>query len=126
MQILHPTQRRILTVREFARAQGFLDTFTWDPNTQSLKAMYKQIGNAVSLQHGRALGKELFNALYAQWESEKAADVEKIFPAVDPVDNDEFDEFERFEGFDEDVEMEDIVTDGGRAYEVPIVISDRE
>ncbi|KFY81710.1 hypothetical protein V500_11158 [Pseudogymnoascus sp. VKM F-4518 (FW-2643)] len=125
-KILHPTQRRILTVREFARAQGFLDTFTWDPNTQSLKAMYKQIGNAVSLQHGRALGKELFNALYAQWESEKAAEVEKIFPAVDPVDSDEFDEFDRFEGFDEDVEMEDIVPDGGRAYEEPIVISDSE
>lgn len=88
--------------------------------------MYKQIGNAVSLQHGRALGKELFNALYGQWESEKAGEVEKIFPAVDPVDSDEFGEFERFEGFDEDVEMEDIVPDDGRAYQGPIVISDSE
>lgn len=97
--------------------------------------MYKQIGNAVSLQHGRALGKELFNALYAQWELEQAANAEEIFPAVDLVDGDEldeldeldgFEEFEEFEGFDEDVEMEDIVTDGGRAYEEPIVISDSE
>lgn len=88
--------------------------------------MYKQIGNAVSLQHGRALGKELFNALYAQWELGQAANAEEIFLAVDSVDGDELDEFEEFEGFDEDVEMEDIVTDGGRAYEEPIVISDSE
>lgn len=94
--------------------------------------MYKQIGNAVSLQHGRALGKELFNALYAQWELEQAANIEEIFPTVDPVDGDEldeldeFEEFEGFEGFDEDVEMEDIVTDGGEAYEKPIVILDSE
>ncbi|KAL5350845.1 hypothetical protein ACLOAV_004416 [Pseudogymnoascus australis] len=122
-KILHPTQRRILTVREFARAQGFLDTFTWDPSTQSQKAMYKQIGNAVSLQHGRALGKELFNALYAQWELEQTANAEEIVPAIGPIDgdeSDELDEFEGFEGFDEDVEMEDIAMDGGRAYEEPI------
>lgn len=75
--------------------------------------MYKQIGNAVSLQHGRALGKELFNALYAQWESDNAAN-------ENPVDSDEF------EGFDEDVEMEDTIADGRRAYEEPIVISDSE
>lgn len=117
---MHPTQRRILTVREFARAQGFLDTFTWDPNTQSPEAMYKQIGNAVSLQHGRALGKELFNALYAQWESDKTTNVEEMFPAVDLADSDEF------EGFDEDVEMEDTITDDGRAYKEPMVISDSE
>ncbi|KFY29605.1 hypothetical protein V494_08624 [Pseudogymnoascus sp. VKM F-4513 (FW-928)] len=119
-KILHPSQRRVLTVREFARAQGFLDTFTWDPNTQTPGAMYKQIGNAVSLQHGRALGKEIFKALYAQWESDKEADVEEILSAVGTVDSDEF------EGFDEDIKMEDAIVDGGRAYEEPIVISDSE
>jgi DNA (cytosine-5)-methyltransferase 1 len=120
LQILHPTQRRILTVREFARAQGFLDTFTWDANTQPPSAMYKQIGNAVSLQHGRALGKELFNALYAQWKSEKAPNDEETFPAVDPDDSDEF------EGFDDDVEMKDTKPDDGWASKEPIVISDSE
>ncbi|KFZ05087.1 hypothetical protein V501_08686 [Pseudogymnoascus sp. VKM F-4519 (FW-2642)] len=119
-KILHPTQRRILTLREFARAQGFLDTFTWDPNTQPPSAMYKQIGNAVSLQHGRALGKELFNALYAQWESEKAANGEEMLPTVDPVDSDEF------EGFDDDVEMKDIKPVDGGTYKELIVISDSE
>lgn len=91
--------------------------------------MYKQIGNAVSLQHGRALGKELFNALYAQWELEQTANAEEIVPAIGPIDgdeSDELDEFEGFEGFDEDVEMEDIAMDGGRAYEEPIVIPDSE
>ncbi|KFX99338.1 hypothetical protein O988_03927 [Pseudogymnoascus sp. VKM F-3808] len=116
-KILHPIQSRILTVREFARAQGFLDTFTWDPNTQTPEAMYKQIGNAVSLQHGRALGKELFNALYAQWESDRAANVETMLPAVD-------DDSDEFEGFDEDVDMEDAVADVGQAYEELVVISD--
>lgn len=82
--------------------------------------MYKQIGNAVSLQHGRALGKELFNALYAQWESEKAANGEEMFPTVDPVDSDEF------EGFDDDVEMKDTKPDDGWASKEPIVISDSE
>jgi DNA (cytosine-5)-methyltransferase 1 len=119
LQILHPIQRRTLTVREFARAQGFLDTFTWDPNTQTPEAMYKQIGNAVSLQHGRALGKELFNALYAQWESDRAANVETMLPAVE-------DDSDEFEGFTEDVEMEDFVTDVGQAYEELVVISDSE
>jgi hypothetical protein len=98
---LHPTQRRILTVREFARAQGFFDTFTWDIKTQPPQAMYKQIGNAVSLQLGRALGKELFNVLYAQWESEKAMAIEEKLQTVEFDDHDEFDA-EGFEEFEDD------------------------
>jgi site-specific DNA-cytosine methylase len=56
-QVLHPSQHRVLTVREQARAQGFPGTFTWDYGTQTPKDMYKQIGNAVAIPVGRALGR---------------------------------------------------------------------
>ncbi len=69
-QTLHPTQHRVLTVREYARAQGFPDTFTWDPEDQKPADMYRQIGNAVAVPVGCALGKELLKVMIRQWEKE--------------------------------------------------------
>ncbi|KAJ1575926.1 hypothetical protein NDA11_003034 [Ustilago hordei] len=56
--MLHPTQRRLLTVRECARAQGFPDWvhFHTDANLQSA---YRQIGNAVPVPLSQAIGKSL-------------------------------------------------------------------
>jgi len=65
---LHPTQHRVLTVREFARAMGFPDSFTWDHDTQSPRDMYKQIGNAVAVPVGRALGRELLKVMIIKWQ----------------------------------------------------------
>ncbi|KAI7868026.1 S-adenosyl-L-methionine-dependent methyltransferase [Spinellus fusiger] len=70
--VLHPNQRRVLSVREYARAQGFPDTFLFcstapDTSSQSCKDMYRQIGNAVPVPLAFALGKELRAALQEDW-----------------------------------------------------------
>lgn len=67
-KVLHPSQRRVLTIREVARGQGFPDhyQFCGDPG-----AIIRQIGEAVPVQMGEALGRMLRNAMIAQklWES---------------------------------------------------------
>jgi hypothetical protein len=52
---------------------GFPDTFTWDHNTQRPRDMYKQIGNAVAIPVGRALGRELLKVLVDKWEKDMAS-----------------------------------------------------
>ncbi|XP_057800624.1 DNA (cytosine-5)-methyltransferase CMT2-like isoform X1 [Salvia miltiorrhiza] len=54
--ILHPEQDRILTLRECARLQGFPDYYMF---SGSLKQRYSQVGNAVAVSVGRALGYSL-------------------------------------------------------------------
>ncbi|KAF6767187.1 C-5 cytosine methyltransferase [Kalmanozyma brasiliensis GHG001] len=56
--MIHPTQRRLFTVRECARAQGFPDwiEFATDAN---LKSAYRQIGNAVPVPLAVALGESI-------------------------------------------------------------------
>lgn len=85
--------------------------------------MYKQIGNAVSLQLGRALGKELFKTLFAQWESETETAVSEGFEAVELEDESDF------EGFNDDMKTDGsddgCVFDGQERNE-PIVISDSD
>ncbi|KAN0063552.1 hypothetical protein ACQY0O_004000 [Thecaphora frezii] len=63
-KVLHPSQHRILTVREHARAQGFPDhvEFATDKN---LGEAHRQIGNAVAVPLARALGRALRIALGA-------------------------------------------------------------
>jgi hypothetical protein len=90
-------------VREQARAQGFPDTFTWDHDTQTPKDMYKQIGNAVPIPVGRALGRELLKVLIKKWEADIACkgpddviesiefDEDDDFGMVDPNYNQESD-----------------------------------
>ncbi|KDQ16327.1 hypothetical protein BOTBODRAFT_259970 [Botryobasidium botryosum FD-172 SS1] len=58
-QVLHPKQRRVLSVRECARAQGFPDTCVFKSLRGNLKDYHRQIGNAVPIPLGIALGREL-------------------------------------------------------------------
>ncbi|CAI9762558.1 unnamed protein product [Fraxinus pennsylvanica] len=51
--VLHPEQNRLLTIREFARLQGFPDFYRF---CGTVKEKYCQIGNAVSVPVARALG----------------------------------------------------------------------
>ncbi|KAK7386807.1 hypothetical protein VNO78_27143 [Psophocarpus tetragonolobus] len=51
--VLHPEQDRVLTVREFARLQGFPDYYRFHG---TVKGRYCQIGNAVAVPVSRALG----------------------------------------------------------------------
>ncbi|KAG2218876.1 hypothetical protein INT45_003943 [Circinella minor] len=65
--VLHPNQRRVMTVREAARVQGFPDSFIFDSANETssarIKDMYRQIGNAVPVTLSFALGNKLREAL---------------------------------------------------------------
>ena len=52
-RVLHPEQNRILSVREYARSQGFPDSSEF---FGSILEKYKQIGNAVPPPMAKALG----------------------------------------------------------------------
>lgn len=51
--VLHPEQDRVLTIRENARLQGFPDFYAL---CGSVNERYRQVGNAVAVPVGRALG----------------------------------------------------------------------
>lgn len=57
---IHPTQNRVISVRETARAQSFEDKITF---SGSLNSMYRQIGNAVPPILATAIGKKIIEAL---------------------------------------------------------------
>ncbi|WP_205629611.1 DNA cytosine methyltransferase [Jiangella muralis] len=56
---LHPSEPRALTHQEAARIQGFRDTYKW---VGSKTAIARQIGNAVPIPLGKALGQHLMAA----------------------------------------------------------------
>ncbi|KAG8699837.1 hypothetical protein FRC09_006344, partial [Ceratobasidium sp. 395] len=57
---IHPEQKRMLTMRELARGQGFPDDFVF---SGSVDEVNRQIGNAVAVQVSRAIGKEIKKAM---------------------------------------------------------------
>ncbi|XP_026427963.1 DNA (cytosine-5)-methyltransferase CMT3-like [Papaver somniferum] len=59
--ILHPEQDRTLSIRENARLQGFPDYYRFFGNKE--KQRYIQVGNAVAVPVGRALGFALARAV---------------------------------------------------------------
>ncbi|KAF8643762.1 hypothetical protein AX16_008781 [Volvariella volvacea WC 439] len=69
---IHPSQKRIFTVRECARAQGFPDNYIFlsaDKHPQrTIVNQIRQIGNAVPVPLALALGKTLGAALIENWE----------------------------------------------------------
>uniref|UniRef100_A0A8D9EUQ9 Cytosine-specific methyltransferase n=1 Tax=Cacopsylla melanoneura TaxID=428564 RepID=A0A8D9EUQ9_9HEMI len=64
-KILHPIQDRVLSVREYARAQGFPDSHVFRGN---IPDMYKQIGNAVPPPLAKAIGYEIIKCLSNTFE----------------------------------------------------------
>ncbi|KAI1794705.1 S-adenosyl-L-methionine-dependent methyltransferase [Ganoderma leucocontextum] len=62
-KVIHPTQHRIITIREAARAQGFPDSYqflsTEDKSNKCLQDQARQIGNAVPVPLAMALGREI-------------------------------------------------------------------
>ncbi|KAJ1983305.1 hypothetical protein H4R34_001360 [Dimargaris verticillata] len=62
--VIHPTQHRVISVRECARAQGFPDHFVFLSEDQSIvNDMHRQVGNAVPPPLSHALSKQLVEAV---------------------------------------------------------------
>ncbi|KAJ1737906.1 hypothetical protein LPJ72_000061 [Coemansia sp. Benny D160-2] len=72
-------QRRVLTVRECARAQGFPDTFRiYSIKEDDTRDMYRQIGNAVPPPLAYALGLELREALFKDFVELSHSDADSV------------------------------------------------
>ncbi|WP_088233115.1 DNA cytosine methyltransferase [Bacillus cereus] len=56
--LIHPTELRPLSIEEYARIQGFPDNWIF---RGKILEKYKQIGNAVPIKLGEAIGKTLLN-----------------------------------------------------------------
>ncbi|KAG6854702.1 hypothetical protein C0991_002414 [Blastosporella zonata] len=72
--ILHPNQKRIMSVRELARAQGFPDHYIFSEDTSHRKTVLnqiRQIGNAVPVPLALHLGKSLGKALLQDWAKDR-------------------------------------------------------
>ncbi|KAH7100126.1 S-adenosyl-L-methionine-dependent methyltransferase, partial [Auriculariales sp. MPI-PUGE-AT-0066] len=63
-RIIHPSQYRIVSIREQARAQGFCDWFRF---VGTAKEKTQQIANAVPVTMGEAIGRSLRKAILADY-----------------------------------------------------------
>jgi len=59
-QVLHPDQNRLVSVREYARSQGFPDTYKF---AGTIRDKHREIGNAVPPPLGKAIGMEIRKAI---------------------------------------------------------------
>ncbi|KAI0312829.1 hypothetical protein OF83DRAFT_1066570, partial [Amylostereum chailletii] len=63
---LHPWCKRIVTIRELARSQGFPDWFVFHAIDNRVKTV-RSIGNAVAWPVSAALGRKLREEVYRKW-----------------------------------------------------------
>ncbi|OJA18063.1 hypothetical protein AZE42_05415 [Rhizopogon vesiculosus] len=77
-RVLNPYCKRIFTVRELARSQGFPDKFVFYAENDHVVTMHRQIGNAVAWPVAIAIGRELKKVLIKMWlkDREEAIEVE--------------------------------------------------
>lgn len=65
--LIHPTELRPLSIEEYARIQGFPDNWKF---RGKIGEIYKQIGNAVPIKLGEAIGKTILNDMNGLKEKE--------------------------------------------------------
>ncbi|KAF7889344.1 uncharacterized protein EAF01_010837 [Botrytis porri] len=113
----HPKLHRTYTVRELARTMGFPDSFIWDLETTKVCDALKQIGNAVPVPFGRALGNGLWKVLQERDNSRESEDDEAIvdqeFYAIDDEADQDLDMSEEIlagNETDSDEDIDDLVT----------------
>ncbi|XP_059667350.1 DNA (cytosine-5)-methyltransferase CMT3-like [Cornus florida] len=82
--ILHPSQSRVLTIRENARLQGFPDYYKL---LGPIKERYIQVGNAVAVPVARALGYALALAFQGSSGEEPLFSLPKKFPVLKEYDD---------------------------------------
>ncbi|KAG1839477.1 S-adenosyl-L-methionine-dependent methyltransferase [Suillus tomentosus] len=70
-RVLNPYCKRIVTVRELARSQGFPDKFVFYAEYDRVVTMHRQIGNAVPWPVAMAIGRELRKVLVKKWWKER-------------------------------------------------------
>ncbi|TFK68239.1 S-adenosyl-L-methionine-dependent methyltransferase [Pluteus cervinus] len=87
-RVLHPLCKRMVTVRELARSQGFPDSFVFESMSNSVVIMHRQIGNAVAWPVGMALGRELLTSLHTKWKIDQVILKEKVKNAIVIEDSD--------------------------------------
>lgn len=75
----HPEATRPLTVREYARVQTFPDDWAF---CGSVSSQYKQIGNAVPVNLGAAVGRRIVHLLN-EIEAQSPATQESAYPVVE-------------------------------------------
>ncbi|XP_044757853.1 DNA (cytosine-5)-methyltransferase PliMCI-like [Coccinella septempunctata] len=72
-RVLHPSQNRVVSVRECARSQGFPDKFKFYGN---ILDKYQQIGNAVPPPMAMAIGREIVKALVLSEKTQEPIEFE--------------------------------------------------
>lgn len=68
--LCHPTQLRPLSIEEYARIQQFPDSWTFNGR---LETIYKQIGNAVPVRLGQAVGQQIMRFINGQTSANEEA-----------------------------------------------------
>jgi len=71
-KVLHPFLHRVVTVREYLRAQGFPDSFDFDLDDEENipKFVIRGIGNSVPVPLAAALGDGLLQSLMEKFRTE--------------------------------------------------------
>ncbi|CAA7031886.1 unnamed protein product [Microthlaspi erraticum] len=108
--VLHPLQDRVLTVRENARIQGFPDFYKL---CGKVKEKYIQVGNAVAVPVGIALGYAYGMASQRRTDDKPVIKLPFMYPQcmMDMVIPEEMEEQEMMVNADEELEM--MLTWGG-------------
>ncbi|KAG0703678.1 S-adenosyl-L-methionine-dependent methyltransferase, partial [Suillus ampliporus] len=75
-RVLNPYCKRIFTVRELARSQGFPDKFVFHAENDRVMTMHRQIGNAVPWPVSMAIGRELRKAMMMKWLKKREEAIE--------------------------------------------------